>query len=98
VNWVEELGIPELTTKQIELLCKAAENAAKKYVLSKVSLELIEKFNIIVEAVGEKPITIKVEVDLELSTTEKSLNTENIAKVAVHAATNSSESYLRKLQ
>jgi len=95
---VEELGIPELTTKQIELLCKAAENAAKKYVLSKVSLELIEKFNIIVEAVGEKPITIKVEVDLELSTTEKSLNTENIAKGAVHAALNSSESYLRKLQ
>jgi hypothetical protein len=95
---VEELGIPELTTKQIELLCKAAENAAKKYVLSKVSLKLIEKLNIIVEAVGEKPITIKVEVDLELSSTEKYLNTEKIAKVAVQAALNSSESYLRKLQ
>jgi hypothetical protein len=95
---VEELGIPELTTKQIELLCKAAENAAKKYVLSKVSLKLIEKLNIIVEAVGEKPITIIVEVDLELSTTKKSLNTEKITKVAVQAALNSSESYLRKLQ
>ncbi len=95
---MEELGIPELTTKQIELLCKDAENAAKKYVLSKVSLKLIEKLNIIVEAIGEKPITIKVEVDLELSTTKKSLNTEKIAKVAVQTALNSSESYLRKLQ
>jgi hypothetical protein len=95
---VEELGIPELTTKQTELLCKTAENAAKKYILSKVSLKLIEKLNIIVEAVGEKPITIIVEVDLELSTTKKSLNTEKITKVAVQAALNSSESYLRKLQ
>jgi hypothetical protein len=37
-------------------------------------------------------------VDLELTKTEKSVNTEKIAKVAVQEALNSSESYLRKLQ
>jgi hypothetical protein len=34
---VVELGIPELTTEQIEALCANAEDAARKYVLSKVS-------------------------------------------------------------
>ena len=57
---MEELGIPELTTKQIELLCQTAESAAKKYVLSKISLKLVDKLNIFVEAIGGKPVTVKI--------------------------------------
>ena len=32
-----EFGIPELTTEQIETLCSTAEDAARKYVLSKIT-------------------------------------------------------------
>ena len=60
---MEELGIPKLTTKQIEVLCQIAETAAKKYVLSQVSLKLIDRLNIIVEAKGDKPITVEVDID-----------------------------------
>lgn len=95
---MEELGIPKLTTQQIEVLCKVAEKNAKKYILSQISLKLIDKLNIFVEAVGTKPITIKIEVDLKLSESKKSANTEKITKAAIQEALNSSESYLRKLK
>jgi len=39
---VEELGIPELTSKQIEELCSTADEAARKCVLSKVPQKRIE--------------------------------------------------------
>lgn len=95
---MEELGIPELTTKQIEILCQTAENSAKKHILSKISLKLVETLNIIVEATGEKPLTIKVDVDLVLSPKVKDVNAETIAKEAVKEALKTSENYLRKLK
>ena len=95
---MEELGIPKLTTKQIEVLCKIAENAAKKYVLSQVSLKLIEKLNIIVEAKGDKPITIDIDIDFAMTTIKKSINPEIIAKTAIKKALIASENYLRKLK
>jgi hypothetical protein len=42
---VEELGIPDLTTEQIEMLCSTAENAARKHVLSKVPSKMVEMKN-----------------------------------------------------
>ena len=95
---MEELGIPELTTIQMETISEIAENAAKKYILSKISLKLIEKMNIIVESVGEKPITIKIEIDLRLHPIEKYVDTEKITKAAAKEAISSSENYLRKLK
>ena len=47
-----ELGIPDLTTEQIETVCQTAENAARKAVLAKVSSKMVEKLDIIVEAEG----------------------------------------------
>ena len=38
-----ELGFPELTTEQIELLCQTAENAARKHILSKLSNKDVDR-------------------------------------------------------
>ena len=81
----------------MEVLCKIAESAAKKYVLSQVSLKLIERLNIIVEAKGDKPLTIEVDIDFALSPIKKSINPEIIAKVAIKEAIIASENYLRQL-
>ena len=62
-----KLGLPELTTNQLELLSEAVETAAKKHVFSKISSKLVETLNIIVETSGEKPVTVEVEVILILS-------------------------------
>lgn len=95
---MEELGIPVLTTKQIEILCQKTEQAAKKYILLKISSKLVETLNIIVEASGEKSITVNIELDLKLSPKAQDINPETIAKEAIKEALKASQEYLRKIK
>jgi len=94
---VEELGIPDLTSEQIEMLCAKVENAARKYILSKVSSKMVEKLNISVEANGTKPVNVTVEIDLELSPKMKDFDAATLVNEAVEEAHKTSENYLRKL-
>jgi len=98
VKRVEKLGIPDLTTEQIEILCETAENAARKHVLSKLSSKMMEKLNISVEAEGTNPVNITVEIDLELSPKMKNFDTDMLVNEAVTEAFKASENYLRKLK
>lgn len=93
-----ELGIPELTTEQIEALCATAENAARKYVLSKVSSKMVDRLDISVEAEGSKPIDVTVEIDLTLGPSAKDVDAQALVKEAVKEAHKASENYLRKLK
>jgi len=97
VKLVEELRIPELTTEQIEALCAAAEHAARKHVLSKVSSKMVERLNISVEAEGAKPVNLTVEIDMALSPQMKDFDLNKLAGEAVKEALKASENYLRKL-
>ena len=94
---VEERGIPELTTEQIETLCATAENAARKYVLSKVPSKMVEKLNISVEADGTKPVNLTVEIEMALSQQMKDFDADKLVNEAVKEALKASENYLRKL-
>ena len=93
-----ELGIPELTTEQIETLCSTAENAARKYVLSKVSSKMVDRLDISVEAVGSKPVNVTVEVDLVLTPQAEGVDAEALVKEATNEAHKASENYLRKIK
>ena len=95
---MNDLGIPELTTEQVEALCSNAENAARKYVLSKVPLKMVEKINISVEAEGTKPLNLTVDVDLALVQQEKDIDLKKLVDEAVKEALKASENYLRKLK
>ncbi len=92
-----ELGIPELTSEQIEELCSTAENTARKHIISKVNQKQVDKLNISVEAEGAKPVTLTVEVDLELSPEAKGVDQKKLADEAVKKAFEAIETYLRKL-
>jgi len=94
---VGELGLPELTAEQIEALCLTAENAAKKYILAKVSSKMVEKLNISVEADGTKPVNLTVEIDLVLLPHAKNVDLNKLVDEAVEEALKISENYLRKL-
>ena len=94
---MEELGIPELTTEQIETLCSTAENAAREHVLSKVPSKMVEKLNISVEAEGTKPVNLAVEIDLTLSQQMKDFDAKALVNEAVKEALKAGENYLRKL-
>ena len=95
---VVELGIPELTTEQIETLCSTAENAARKHVLSKVSSKMVDRLDISVEAVGSKPVNVTVEIDLVLTPEAKGIDAQALVKEAINEAHKASENYLRKIK
>ena len=93
-----DLGIPELTTEQIETLCSTAENAARKYVLSKVHPKMVDKLDIFVEATGSKPVNVTVEIDLDLAPEAKDVDAQMLVKEAINEAHKASENYLRKIK
>jgi hypothetical protein len=95
---VEELGFPDLTTEQTETLCSTAEDATRKYILSKVTFKMVEKLDISVEVEGTKPVNITVEIDLVLSPKMRSFDAEALVNEAVKEAHGASENYLRKLK
>jgi histone H3/H4 len=94
---VEDSGIPELTSEQIEEVCSIAEEAARKHVHSKVTKKDIETLNIIAEVEGTKPVNLTVDVDLDLSPKMKSFDAQKLADEAVKEAFKSAEKYLREL-
>jgi hypothetical protein len=98
VELVVELGIPELTTEQIETLCSTAENAARKFVLTKVSSKMLDRLDISVEAIGSKPVNVTVEVDLVLTSRAEGVDAEALVKDATNEAHKASEKYLRKIK
>jgi len=97
VKLVEELGIPELNSEQIEELCSIAEEAARRYILSKVASKRIEALDISVETEGIKPVTLTVQVDIALSTLMKNYDLQKLVDQAVKEAFTSAEKYLREI-
>ncbi len=95
---VEESDIPELTNEQIEELCSAAENAARKYILTKVRSKMVEELDISIEAEGSKPLKLSVEVDLTLSPQMSASLAEIFSAQAAKEALKASDNYLRKLR
>jgi len=94
---MESLEIPELADSQIEELCLIAENAARQYVLTRVTSKKIETLDISAEAEGTKPLALNVEVTVVLSPSMKDFNTQKLADEAVREALSSAEEYLREL-
>jgi len=95
---LDELGIPELSSEQIETLCATAENAARKHVLSKVSSKKIDQLEISVEAEGSKPVNVTVEVNLQLDREVKDIDVKELVAEATKAAHKAVEDCLRKLK
>jgi hypothetical protein len=92
-----ELGLPELTTEQIETLCETAENAARKHIQAKISSKSIDHLDITVEAQGTKPIDLNVEINLLLTKDATSVDVTVLVNEAVAQAHLASETFLRKL-
>jgi hypothetical protein len=94
---VQQLGLPKLTSEQIEQLCCVAETAARKHVLSKVPSKKVEALNISAETEGEKPVRLTVEVDIRLSNRAENSDLQKLSDEAVKEAFASAERYLREL-
>ena len=94
---LEEIGVDELTEKQLEQLCEAGERAAQAYILSKVPRKHITTLDITIDTQGSKPVTVNVEVELELSESMKAFNVDELAKQATQKAFDGARQYLCEL-
>jgi hypothetical protein len=94
---MEALGLPELTSEQIEKLCLIAEKAAREHVLSKVPSKKIETLNISTEAEGTKPVALKVDVAVTLVASMKDFDVQKLADEAVRKAFVSAEKHLKEI-
>jgi hypothetical protein len=54
------------TTDEIEQICVAAQEAARLHVLSKVSLKRLSDLDVTVEAEGDKPLVLYIDIAVEL--------------------------------
>ncbi|MEM2386272.1 MAG: DUF3194 domain-containing protein [Candidatus Bathyarchaeia archaeon] len=97
---MEEFGLPELTPEEVEELCSATEEAARKYILSKVPPKRVETLNISVDVEAEngKPLTLTVEVELTLSPLMRDFDVQKLANEAVKEAFTEAERCLRELK
>ena len=91
------MGIPELTSEQVEKLCEIAEKTARKHVLSKVPLHRISDIDITVDIKGSKPITVNVGLEITLSPLMKDYDVQKLANEATEKAFLAIEKYLREI-
>jgi len=54
----------KLTQDEIEEICEAAENAARSHLFTKVNPKQVSDFEIAVEATGDKPLTLTVDISV----------------------------------
>lgn len=94
---MEEIGLPKLTSEQVEELCEIAEGAAREYILSKVPPRRVSVLNVTVDTKGRKPITVNVDVEVTLSPLMKDYNVKKLTREATKMAFASIERHLRGL-
>ena len=94
---MRDFGLPELSNEQMEQLCNVTEEAAREYILSKISKREAEKLDVIVEAEGIKPIDLRVEIDLALSSKSRKIDSAAIVNEAIEKAFRAGEDFLSKL-
>ena len=54
-------------------MCLAAQEAARIHLMSKMSLKRVDDIDITIEAIGDKPLTLLVDVSIELDTGDEDL-------------------------
>ena len=83
------------TTEEIEQICEAAQEAARNHLLSKVSVKQISDLDVTVEAVGDKPLLVSVDVAIELTSGDQNL--EPLVDEATDMAFSAAEAKAREL-
>lgn len=95
-DFLEEIGLSELTVEQLEKLCEIGEKAAREHILSRVSARRISALDVTIDTEGSKPVTVNVEVELTLSPLMRNFNVEKLTKEATEKAFKAINQYLRE--
>jgi hypothetical protein len=96
-TFLEEIGIPVLTSKQVSELCEIGEKAARDYITSKISPHKISTLDMTIDVEGTKPIIVDIDIEIVLSPLMKDYDAETLVNEAKQKAFNAIEEYLRKM-
>ena len=94
---MEVLGLPDLTREQVEKVCLVAEEAARKHVLAKVPSKKVDALNVSAEAEGTKPLRLIIDIDVQLSSSMKGFDVQQLCDNAVKQAFAAAKEYLEGL-
>jgi len=83
------------TEEEIEEMCLAAQDAARGHLLSKVSIKRMDDIDVTVEAVGDKPLTLSVDVAVELDSGNEDM--DSLVDEATDLAFQAAEKTAREL-
>lgn len=86
----------EPTTEEVEQICTAAEEAARRHLLSKISLKRLSDLGVTVDAVGGKPLVVNVDVAIELAGGKQDL--QALVDEATDLAFSAAEAKARELE
>ncbi|MEM4520715.1 MAG: DUF3194 domain-containing protein, partial [Candidatus Bathyarchaeia archaeon] len=98
VPYLDERPISSLTYEELERICEVAEEAARKYIFSRVKKEYISDLYISVDLEGLDVLNVNVEVEIEFSPLCRKVNAKEIADGSVKAAFEAIENHLKKIR
>ena len=84
------------TEDETEEICVAAEEAARQVLFSKIPVKRVSDLDVTVEAIGDKPLVIAVEVGVELLIGNEDL--QPLVDKATEAAFSAAEAKVRELR
>lgn len=79
-------------------ICEIAEEAARKYVMSRVPKEHISDLSISIELESEETLSVNVDVEVRISPLYKNINAKEVAERSVKAAFDAVEKHLSKIR
>lgn len=95
MNSLKEVRRTSLSYEQLERLCEIAEEAARRYVTSKIPNRGISDLSISVNSMDSEALNLEIDVEITLSPIFRKVDVEKLAKEAVNAAFKAAEDYLR---
>jgi hypothetical protein len=84
------------TDEEIEQMCLAAEDAARRHLMSKIPLKRLSDLDVMVEAVGDKPLMLSIDVAIELTSGNEDV--DPLVDTATDLAFSAAEAKARELK
>jgi len=97
VNPLKEVRRKSLSYEELERLCEIAEEAARRYVTSKIPERGISDLSISVNSIDSEALNLEVDVEITLSPLYRRVDVKKLAEEAVNAAFKAAEDYLREI-
>jgi len=94
---LKEVRRKSLSYEELERLCEIAEEAARRYVTSKIPERGISDLSISVNSIDSEALNLEVDVEITLSPLYRRVDVKKLAEEAVNAAFKAAEDYLREI-